>query len=126
MTSLPVLPKRRKRLEGLLVVLIVVFAPFALLGMISSPNEYQSMGSGGIDCDGPLQVLFFAIPALIVYLPGLASFMAKARRNRRMTNVIATAVCFVVCAGLVINITLACRYYFDAEHREVCAAPVAD
>ncbi|WP_052321790.1 hypothetical protein [Ralstonia sp. A12] len=103
-----------------LVVLIAVFTPLALLGIISSPNEYQAMGSGGIDCDGPIEVLLFAVPALVVYLLGLARVMAKAWRNRQTKNVVAATACLVVCAGLMVNIALACGYYLDTEHRMVC------
>ncbi|PPK44459.1 hypothetical protein B0G57_10839 [Trinickia symbiotica] len=123
MTSSSFRPTRR---EWLVLVLIVVFAPLALLGMLSFPNEYEAMGSGGIDCDGPIQVLMCSIPALIIYLVGLACFIGKAWRYRQATNVVAATVCVVVCAALMINVALACRYYFNSEYQSVCEAPVAD
>ena len=74
--------------------------PLALLGALSSPNEYEGMGIDALDCDGPLRVYLFAFPALVIYGSGLvASLRYPGWRHR-----LAALLCLIVCLGLVYNL----------------------
>src|SRR3712207_8121622 len=47
---------------------------FRSFGLMASANEYRDQGIGGaVDCDGPLTVMLFAAPSLVVYAAGARS-----------------------------------------------------
>jgi hypothetical protein len=101
---------------------MLVAAPFAFLGMLLPSNEYRAMGiAGGVDCDGPFQVLLFAVPALAVYLSGFVFFVRRSWRHRNLRNVMATLVCCAICAGLAANATQAVRDHLGNDHRMICS-----
>jgi hypothetical protein len=61
----------RKRAACIMPLLITLFLPVALLGLMFSVNEYRDQGIGGaVDCNGPLTVMLFVVPSLVVYAAG--------------------------------------------------------
>ncbi len=49
-------------------IFIIFFVPVALFGLLLPVNEYRDQGiSGAVDCDGPLNVLLFAVPSVMIY-----------------------------------------------------------
>jgi hypothetical protein len=53
---------------GYLVLLLAT--PLAALAVILPANVYRAQGIAALDCDGPLQVLIFAVPAVLAYRAG--------------------------------------------------------
>ena len=84
--------------------LLVLALPLAVLGMLVPPNEYRAMGGGGIDCDGPLQVLLFAGPAFAIY--GVAA-LCNGIAPRRPRNLVIAGLALLLCLGLGINLARA-------------------
>lgn len=84
--------------------ILVLGLPLAVLGMLAPPNEYSAMGGGGIDCDGPLQVLLFAGPAFAIYA-GATLWNGIALRRPR--NLVIAGLALLLCVGLGINLARA-------------------
>lgn len=81
-------------------VLIAMF-PVAFFGIVGTANEYRAIGVDAADCDGPLSVLLFAVPAMAVY--GISSAMFFYRFRRR-GSLILGIICGLMSAGLLWNI----------------------
>lgn len=79
---------------------LLVMAPVALRGLSGTPNEYRAMGIDAVDCDGPLSVLIFAMPALLVYGVAAAIFL---RRWKRLRFLAAGVLCALLFMGLLWN-----------------------
>lgn len=76
---------------GFSVLLLAL--PLALFAIAIPPNEYRAQGIDALDCDGPISVYLFAIPALLVYGIGAA---ANARRYRNRLNLSVSVICVVL------------------------------
>lgn len=112
---------RSKR--GFFGVVMILLAPLALFGLAALPNEYQATGiEGAVDCDGPLGVFLFALPALAAYIPGFGFFAYSAFTTRRIGVICAAFFAGLVCFGLVANTALATRELLRVEHKESCGA----
>ena len=99
----------------------MLFLPVALMGLLLLPNEYESWGGSGVDCDGPF-LLVFAVPAAIAYaLLGLL-FTGRAVMLRDWTSGLAVLVCALLVAGLWTNIRKAQAELEDPGYRQVCGA----
>jgi hypothetical protein len=100
-------------------IAFVLFLPLAFLGLISQANEYGSWGAGGVDCDGPL-LLMFAVPAAIAYALLALVFTRRAVMLRSWVSALAVVCCALLVAGLGSNIRSAQAELEDPGYREVC------
>ena len=113
----------RRNLPVLAVSLLVaIFLPIALFGLMASVNEYRDQGiSGAVDCNGPLTVMLFIVPSLVVYAAGAIYYAVLLKRGRRSLQ---TAVLMLICA---VTVFAACEKAWVAyrekarpEHQETC------
>lgn len=105
----------------LLIAAMTVFAPLAFFALLSTPNEYRAMGiDGAVDCDGPLTVLLFALPSLVVYTLGFISFARTGRAQRKAGSIAVAAICLLVCILLAGNVAMALQEQSSTDHRESC------
>lgn len=88
---------------GYLILLLAL--PLAALAVVLPANVYRAQGIAAPDCDGPLQVLIFALPALLIY--GAGAFLAyrSGRRFRRILSLL----CLLVALATLPNIAEAAR-----------------
>ncbi len=95
-------PRPRPQLARRLGFVVLVLAlPLALFAMAMPPNEYKAQGIDAVDCDGPISVYLFAIPALLIYGAGA---VLNGRRYRDRLNLSVSAVCVVLCLLIAANI----------------------
>lgn len=87
-----------RALAGYLVLLLAT--PLAALAVVLPVNVYRAQGIAASDCDGPLQVLIFALPALLIY--GAGAFLAY-RSGRRFHRAV-SLLCLIVALATVPNI----------------------
>lgn len=66
---------RLKLATRAVTLIVILFLPIALFGLLASVNEYRDQGiSGAVDCNGPLTVMLFIAPSLVVYAAGAAYY----------------------------------------------------
>lgn len=83
---------------GYLVLLLAT--PLAALAIILPANVYRAQGIAAPDCDGPLQVLIFAVPAVLLYGAGaLLAYRAGWRFYR-----IVSLLCLLIALAIFPNI----------------------
>lgn len=99
-------------------VLIAMF-PVAVFGVAGTANEYRAIGVDGVDCDGPLSVLLFALPAITVY--GIAASIFFYRFRRRGSLVLGI-ICGLICVGLLWNIADAVAEQLKNSTEATCQA----
>lgn len=100
-------------------IAFVLFLPVALLGLMLRANEHRAWGGSGVDCDGPL-LLVFAIPAAIAYAFLALVFTRRAVALRSWASGAAVVLCGLLVAGLGSNIRAAQAELEDPGHRQVC------
>jgi hypothetical protein len=83
---------------GYLVLLIAM--PLAALAVVLPANVYRAQGIAAPDCDGPLQVLIFALPAVLIY--GAGAFLAY-RAGGRLHRAV-SLICLIVALATLPNI----------------------
>jgi uncharacterized membrane protein YhaH (DUF805 family) len=113
----------RRKLAVLAVSFIIIFLPVMLIGLMMSVNEYQDQGiSGAVDCNGPLTVMLFIVPSLMVYAGGAVYYAVLLRSSLRQR--LLTALLLVLC---VVMVFAAGRKAWAAysersrpEHQETC------
>jgi hypothetical protein len=108
---------------GPAVPLIVIgFLPVALFGLVASVNEYRDQGIvGPVDCNGPLTVMLFIAPSLVVYAGGAVYFAARLKRGRRgLLSIALMALCLVMAAAAGGKARAAYGEKSRPEHREIC------
>jgi hypothetical protein len=98
---------------------LVLFLPVAVLGLTLLPNEYESWGGSGVDCDGPY-LLVFAGPAAVVYALLTLVFGVRAVRRRDWAPGLGALLSALLVAGLWGNIREARAELADPDHRLVC------
>lgn len=98
------------------IVLVVMF-PVAVLSMSTMPNEYRAMGVDAIDCDGPISVLIFAVPALAIYGIACSIFFY---RFRRLRSFVLGCICGLICMGLIWNIGNATEEHWKNSGEPAC------
>jgi hypothetical protein len=54
-----------RAVAGYLILLLAM--PLAALAVVLPANVYRAQGIDAPDCDGPLQVLIFALPVVLIY-----------------------------------------------------------
>ncbi|MGO8656490.1 hypothetical protein ACC771_12665, partial [Rhizobium ruizarguesonis] len=62
--------------------------------------EYRAQGIAAPDCDGPLQVLIFAVPAVLIYGAGALLAYRAGRRFHRLVSLL----CLIIALATVPNI----------------------
>lgn len=90
-----------------------------MLGLSGTPNEYRAMGIDAVDCDDPISVLMFAVPALLVY--GIASVIFL-HRWRQMRFLAPGLLCALLSAGLLWNIGRAGVELRKNSAESICAS----
>ena len=89
---------RRKPVILAVSLLVTIFLPIALFGLSASVNEYEDQGiSGAVDCNGPLTVMLFVVPSLVVYAAGALYYAALLKGVRQS---LLAAVLMVLCAAM--------------------------
>ena len=113
---------RKSWLAWLGYAVLIAALPAAMLGIVSEANEYRAMGVDALDCDGPLGVLLFAIPAIVIYGAGA---IVNARRFPRRRFALVACLCGLICVPLAINIAAALRESSRPDVREGCRSAAA-
>lgn len=96
---------------------LIVLLPMAVFGISLPTNEYRAMGIEAIDCDGPVSVLIFALPAFAVYGVASAVFLSSFRRRR---SLFFGLFCGLICLGLGWNIGTAVTEQSRNGQETVC------
>ena len=107
-------------MRGLLILYLTLVAalPVAILATVLPVNVYRAQGIEALDCDGPIGVLFFALPALLVY--GVGAILLYRKRNRRLHRVAALC-CLLVFCFVGWNAVAALRESHGGASIEACA-----
>jgi uncharacterized membrane protein (UPF0182 family) len=111
------------KVATLAVSLIVIFClPITLFGLMASVNEYHDQGiSGAVDCNGPLTVMLFIAPSLLVYAAGAVYYAVLLKKQRQ--SVLAAGL-MVLCLVMMIasgrKAWAAYREKIRPEHLETC------
>ncbi|MBA8876767.1 hypothetical protein [Phyllobacterium myrsinacearum] len=106
------------RLKWLGYVILVAVMPLAFLAATLPVNEYKAQGIDGVDCDGPLQVLFFTVPILFVYGTGL---VLNVRALQKPVNLAVAIICFGMCLFVGLNVAAAVREQQQKSTVETCS-----
>ncbi|MDQ1522633.1 MAG: hypothetical protein QOE47_557 [Pyrinomonadaceae bacterium] len=113
---------KRKLVVRAVSLIVIIFLPIALLGLMASVNEYRDQGIGGaVDCNGPMTVMIFILPSLVVYAAGAIYYavLLKGARQSALASVL-----LVLCALMVFaSGRKAWAAYSEKsrpEHRETC------
>jgi hypothetical protein len=113
---------RRKLVVTAVSLTVVVFLPIALFGLLASVNEYRDQGIGGaVDCNGPLTVMLFTAPSLVVYAAGAVYYGVLVKGARRSLLPAALMVfCVVMSCAAGGKAWAAYSEKNRPEHRETC------
>jgi hypothetical protein len=114
---------RRKPVELAMSLIVIIFLPIMLLGLMLSVNEYQDQGiSGGVDCNGPLTVMLFIVPSLVVYTFGTIYYGALLLRrgSRSLLRAALTALCVSMLFAGGLKARAAYSQKSRPEHQETC------
>jgi hypothetical protein len=80
-------------------LIVIIFLPITLLGLMLPINDYEAQGMSGLaDCDGPLAVMLFVGTCLAVYAAG-AIYYAVLLKGQRRDVLVLLCVVMVVAAG---------------------------
>ena len=113
----------KRKVATLTVSLIVlIFLPITLFALMVSVNEYQDQGiSGAVDCNGPLTVMLFIVPSLVVYAAGAIYYAVLLKGTKR--NLLAATLmvlCMVVVLAAGRKAWAAYSEKSRPEHQETC------
>jgi hypothetical protein len=82
-------------------LILLLAMPLAALAVVLPANVYRAQGIAAPDCDGPLQVLIFAVPAVLIYGAGALLAYRAGRRFHRLVSLL----CLVIALAAVPNIS---------------------
>jgi heme/copper-type cytochrome/quinol oxidase subunit 2 len=103
-------------------LIVIIFLPITLFGLMASVNEYRDQGiNGAVDCNGPLTVMLFIIPSLVVYAAGAIYYAVLLKKRRQ--SVLAAALMVLCLAMVSVAGGKAWTAYGEKirpEHRETC------
>ncbi|ENN87385.1 hypothetical protein RHSP_27232 [Rhizobium freirei PRF 81] len=107
-------------MRGMMALYLTLIAalPLALLAMILPVNTYRAQGIEALDCDGPISVLLYALPALLIYGAG-AILLYRDRRRRFHTA--AAFLCLLILCSVGWNAVSALRASYGSASIEACA-----
>jgi hypothetical protein len=81
-------------------LILLLAMPLAALAVVLPANVYRAQGIAAPDCDGPLQVLIFAVPAVLIYGAGALLAYRAGRRFHRLVSLL----CLIIALATVPNI----------------------
>ncbi|MHC2218455.1 hypothetical protein [Rhizobium leguminosarum] len=81
-------------------LILLLAMPLAALAVVLPANVYRAQGIAAPDCDGPLQVLIFAVPAILIYGAGALLAYRAGRRFHRLVSLL----CLIIALAMVPNI----------------------
>ncbi|MBA5802509.1 hypothetical protein [Rhizobium changzhiense] len=81
-------------------LVLLLAMPLAALAVVLPANVYRAQGIAAPDCDGPLQVLIFAVPAVLIYGAGALLVYRAGRRFHRLVSLL----CLIIALATVPNI----------------------
>lgn len=94
---------RLKQTASIVSFIVIIFLPITLFGLMLSVNEYQDQGIGGaVDCNGPLTVMLFLAPSLVVYAASAiyyAVLLKSVQRSLSAAGLLVLCVVMVFAAG---------------------------
>lgn len=96
-------------------LLLIALLPVAGLALLADANSYRAQGIDAIDCDGPIGVFIFAVPALLAYGAG-------AILNGLGRRFVVTALCVAICIPLALNIVAALIESRKNDREPVCSS----
>ena len=102
----------------LLYLALVAALPFAILAAVLPVNSYRAQGIDALDCDGPMSVLIFALPIMLIY--GAGAILLYRHRSRRL-HVVAALCCAAVFCSVGWNAVSAIRESHGDASVEACA-----
>ncbi|KAA1182262.1 hypothetical protein FP026_09260 [Rhizobium tropici] len=107
-------------MRGMLVLYLALIAalPVALMAAVLPVNTYRAQGIEAPDCDGPISVLFFALPALLIY--GAGAILLYRKRKRRF-HLAVSLCCLLVFCTVGWNAAAALRESYGPASVEACA-----
>ncbi len=107
-------------MRGMLILYLALIAalPVALLAAVYPVNNYRAQGIEALDCDGPMSVLLFALPALLIY--GAGAILLYRSRNRRF-HLAASLFCLLAFCSVGWNAAAALRESCEGGATEACA-----
>ncbi|RXT24875.1 hypothetical protein B5P46_16440 [Rhizobium leguminosarum] len=79
---------------------LLLAMPLAALAVVLPANVYRAQGIAALDCDGPLQVLIFVVPAVLIYGAGALLAYRAGRRFHRLVSLL----CLIIALATVPNI----------------------
>lgn len=82
------------------IAILVAASPLALAAMTMPANEYKAWGVDAVDCDGPISVYLFAVPALLIYGAGA---IVNGRYRRDRLNLVCAVICTLACVLIGVN-----------------------
>jgi hypothetical protein len=79
--------------------IVFIFLPITMFGLMLSVNECRDQGIGGtVDCNGPLTVMLFLAPSLVVYAAGAIYYAVLLKGVKRSLSAAGLMVFCVVMA----------------------------
>lgn len=103
-------------------LIVIIFLPITLFGLMASVNEYRDQGiGGGVDCNGPFTVMLFIVPSLVVYAAGAIYYALLLKGMKR--NLLVTVLMILCVLMLFAASGKAWTAYGEKnmpEHREAC------
>ena len=89
-------------------IVVAVAALFATLSWLATVNEYTAVFgaemAGAYDCDGPLFVFIFLVPAVVLALIGIGLSVRALRRRRTIAAGVALGVALLVVAAVIVRL----------------------
>lgn len=112
----------RSKLNVLIVSFIVIlFLPVTVFGLLASVNKYQNQGiSGAVDCDGPLTVMLFIAPSLVVYAAGAIYYALLLKGGKRSLPAGLMLLCLVMVFAAGKKAWAAYSEKSRPEHQQTC------
>lgn len=98
-------------------ILLITALPLALLATVLPANSYKDQGIAALDCDGPISVVIFALPALLIYAGG--AVLLYRDRSRRLHRAAALC-CLLVSLAIAWNFIAAMRESYGDASVEAC------
>lgn len=110
-------PPRRTRSLAIWLgyLLLVALLPVAALALLADANSYRAQGIDAIDCDGPMRVLIFAVPAAFVY--GVGAIVHGLGRR-----FVVAALCVAICVPLAFKMATAFSESRKNDREPVCSS----